>query len=157
MDPVCGTVGLVAGVASIISVIGKSIITLNSLRQQYKEAEFNIKLLTGHLQLIRTALCRVQKWAECLSNEPCHYQLIMDLDQSVEHCRILIEHVDDQLSRLQWDDGLLKFGSKALFLFEDKATSELLTLLDRQMNALTLYLVASQLSVRCPSSSRGTC
>lgn len=144
MDPVCGAIGLAAGVASIVSVIGKSIVTLTHLRQKYKDAEWNISLLTSHLQLVRTALCRVQNWAECLSDEACHYQLIMDVEQTVEHCRILIEHVDDQISKLEWDDGLLKFGSKALFLFEDKATNELLTLLDRQINVLTLCLVASQ-------------
>jgi hypothetical protein len=144
MDPVCGTIGLVAGVASIISVIGKSIVTLTHLRQKYKEAELNITLLTSHLQSVRTALCRVQNWAECLSSESHHYQLMIDIEHCVDHCKILVEHIDDQISKFEWDDGLLKVGSKALFLLEDKATSELLTLLDRQINVLTLCLVASQ-------------
>lgn len=144
MDPVCGAVGLVAGVASIITVIGKSIVTLNNLRQRYKEAELNITLLTSHLQSVRTALCRVQNWAECLSNGSHHYQLMIDVEHSVDHCRILVEHIDDQISKFEWDDGLLRVGSKALFLLEDTTTSELLTLLDRQINVLTLCLVASQ-------------
>jgi len=144
MDPVCGAVGLAAGVASIITVIGKSIVTLSNLRQKYKEAELNITLLTSHLQSVRAVLWRVQNWAECQSTGSHHYQLMIDVEHSVDHCRILVEHINDQISKFEWDDGLLRVGSKALFLLEDKATSELLTLLDRQINVLTLCVVASQ-------------
>ena len=144
MDPVCGTVGLVAGVASIVSVIGKSVQTLSNLRQKYKEAELNILLITGHLRTVRAALFQVQSWVtECLPAEPQHHQLMVDLEEALDHCRILVEHIDSQISRFEREDTeVLDVGSKVLILLEDQATKDCLTRLDHQLNALNLCLTA---------------
>ncbi|KIX02267.1 uncharacterized protein Z518_08206 [Rhinocladiella mackenziei CBS 650.93] len=144
MDPVCGTVGLVAGVGSIISIVGKSVQTLTSLRQKYKEAELNITLLTGHLRTVRMALFQVQTWAtECLPGESQHHQLTVDLEDAVSHCRLLVEYIDNQISKFDWDnDEELGVGSKVLYLLEDQATKDCLNRLDHQINALNLCLTA---------------
>ncbi|KIW32736.1 uncharacterized protein PV07_04263 [Cladophialophora immunda] len=146
MEPFCGTLSVVAGVASIVSVIGKSVATLTQLRQRYREAELNISLLTGHLQTVRTALLQVQNWAECLSGDSQHYQLMMDLGDAVTHCKLLVEYIDNQISKFQWsdDEALLRVGSKVLYLLEDQATKDCLTRLDHQINALNLCLTAFQ-------------
>ncbi|KAH0837036.1 hypothetical protein AYO21_08839 [Fonsecaea monophora] len=146
MEPFCGTLSIVAGVASIVSVIGKSVATLTQLRQRYQEAELNISLLTGHLRTVRTALLQVQNWAECLSGDSQHYQLMMDLGDAITHCKLLVEYIDNQISKFQWNDDeeLLKVGSKVLYLLEDQATKDCLTRLDHQINALNLCLTAFQ-------------
>jgi hypothetical protein len=79
MDPISGTLGVVAGVTSIVSVIGKSVAALNQVRLRYRDAELNIALLTGQLRIVQTALLQVQRWAECLPGDPQHYQLMIDL------------------------------------------------------------------------------
>ncbi|KIW91707.1 uncharacterized protein Z519_07675 [Cladophialophora bantiana CBS 173.52] len=145
MEPVCSTLSVVAGVASIVSVIGKSVATLTQLRQRYREAELNINLLTGHLRTVRTALLQVQNWAECLPGDSQHYQLMIDLGDAITHCKLLVEYIDSQISKFQWsDEELLRVGSKVLYLLEDQATKDCLTRLDHQINALNLCLTASQ-------------
>lgn len=143
MDPVCGAIGLVAGVATILSVIGKSICTLNNLRLQYKEAELNIKLLAGQLHTVRVALLEVQRWVtECLLGEIQNQQLMADLETSLEYCKLLVESIDNQISRFEWEDGdPLKVGRKMLLIL-DVATKEYLTRLDHQISALNLCLTA---------------
>ncbi|KIY00702.1 uncharacterized protein Z520_03367 [Fonsecaea multimorphosa CBS 102226] len=145
MDPLCSTLSVVAGVASIVSVIGKSVATLNQLRQRYRDAELNINLLTGHLRTVRTALLQVQHWAECLSGDSQHYQLMMDLGDAITHCKLLVEYIDNQISKFQGnDEEFLRVGSKVLYLLEDQATKDCLTRLDHQINALNLCLTAFQ-------------
>lgn len=144
MDPVCGTVSLVAGVGSVVSVIAKSIQTLTTLRHQYKDAELNINLLTGHLRTVRAALLQVQNWAcESLPGEGQHYQLLIDLEDAVSHCRLLCEFIDNQISKFEWnEDDFLRVGSKVLWILEDQQTKDCLSRLDHQINALSLCLTA---------------
>ncbi len=144
MEVVCGTVGIVAGVSSIVSVIGKSVQTLTTLRHQYTEADLNITLLTSQLRIVRVALLQVQSWSsECPPDEPQHYQFMIDLGDAVDHCRLLVEYIDKQISKFALDDdNSLRFGSKMLVLLEDQATKDWSNRLDHQINALNLCLTA---------------
>jgi hypothetical protein len=144
MDPISGALGIVAGVASIVGVIGKSISALAQLRQRYRDAELNITLLTGQLRIVQRALLQVQGWAECLHGDSQHYQLLIDLEDSITHCKLLVEYIHNQISKFQFgDDDLLGAGSKAIYLLEDQATKDCLTRLDYQINALNLCLTAT--------------
>lgn len=144
MDPISSTAGLVAGVTSIVTVIGKSVQTLNGIRQRYKDAELNILLLTGHLRTVRTALLQVQHWVtQCLHGVAHHHQLMVELEEAIDHCRLLVEHIDLQISRFEWEEGNpLRMGSKALLILEDQLIKDCLTRLDHQINALNLCLTA---------------
>src|ERR1700761_4842095 len=145
MDPISSTLGVVAGVSSIVSVIGKSVAALNQLRQRYRDAELNITLLTGQLRIVQTALLQVQRWAECLPGDSQHYQLLIDLEDAVTHCKLLVEYIHNQISKFQWgDDQLLGVGSKVIYLLEDQATKDCLNRLDHQINALNLCITAFQ-------------
>lgn len=142
MDPLSGTLGIVAGVSSIVSVIGKTVSTLNQLRQKYRDAELNINHLTGHLRIVQTALLQVQRWAECNSQ---HFQLMMDLESAVTYCKMLVDYIHNQISKFSWgDDELLGLGSKVIYLLEDQATKDCLNRLDHSINALNLCLTAFQ-------------
>jgi hypothetical protein len=144
MDPVSGTLGVVAGVTSIVSVIGKSVAALNLLRQKYRDADLNITLLTGQLRLVQRALLQVQGWAERLQGDSQHYQLLLDLEEAIKHCKLLVEYIHNQISKFQWsDDMLLGPGSKVIYLLEDQATKDCLTRLDHHINALNLCLSAT--------------
>ncbi|OCT51425.1 hypothetical protein CLCR_08257 [Cladophialophora carrionii] len=152
MDPVSGALGVVAGVTSIVSVIGKSVVALNQLRQKYRDAELNITLLTGQLRIVQRALLQVQGWAESLQGDSQYYQLLIDLGDAVTHCKILVEYIHNQISKFQWgDDALLGPGSKVIYLLEDQATKDCLTRLDHHINALNLCLTATQWYVSVPS------
>lgn len=143
MDPISSTLGIAAGVASIITIIGKSVCTLNTLRLKYKDAAFNISLLTSRLSIVKTALLQVDKFVnETLEHEPQHRQLTLDLEQSLEYCGLLVEHIHDQISKFEWDDELLRVGSKALFLLGDQTIKDLMMHLDHHINALNLCLIA---------------
>lgn len=145
MEPLGGTLGVIAGVASIVSVITKSVAALNNLRQRYQQAELNIVLLTSQLRTVKTALLQVQKWAEELADDSQHFQLMIDLEDAVTHCRLLIEYIHNQISKFKWgDDEILKIGSKTIYLLEDQATKDCSTRLNHQINALNLCLTAFQ-------------
>ena len=143
MDP-SSTIGLVAGVASIVTVIGKAVQTLNNVRQRYKDAELSILLLTGHLRTVRTALLQVQHWVtECLHGEAHHHQLMVELEEAIDHCRLLVEYIDLQISKFEWEEeNPLRMGSKVLLILEDQLTKDYLTRLDHQINVLNLCLTA---------------
>ena len=143
MDPVTGALGVVAGVTSIVSVIGKSLTALNQLRQKYRDAELNINHLTGHLRIVQTALLQVQKWAECLPDNSQHFAFVVDLESAISYCSMLVDYIHKQISKFSWDDDqLLGTGSKVIYLLEDQATKDCLNRLDHSINALNLCLSA---------------
>ncbi|EXJ58444.1 hypothetical protein A1O7_05869 [Cladophialophora yegresii CBS 114405] len=145
MDPLSGALGVVAGVTSIVSIIGKSVVALNQLRQKYRDAELNITLLTGQLRIIQRALLQVQGWAQNLQGDSQHYQLLLDLSDAVAHCKLLVEYIHNQISKFQWgDDALLGPGSKVIYLLEDQATKDCLARLALHINTLNLCLTATR-------------
>ncbi|KAJ9609456.1 hypothetical protein H2200_005783 [Cladophialophora chaetospira] len=145
MDPISGTLGVVAGITSIISVIGKSVSALNQLRQKCRDAELNINHLTGHLRIVQTALLQVQKWAECLPENSQHFSFMIDLEDAITYCKMLVDYIHNQISKFSWgDDQLLGVGSKVIYLLEDQATKDCLNRLGHSITALNLCLNAFQ-------------
>lgn len=143
MEPVGGALGLVASIGTVVSVIGKSVQVLTTLRQKYKEAELNIGLLTGHLRTVRAALFQVQNWAEeCVPDGPQHEQLMFDLEDAVNGCGISVEYLHLQLSKFEWKDNDLRVGSKVQLILEDQTTKDFLDRLSHQITALNLLITA---------------
>jgi hypothetical protein len=145
MDPICGTIGIATGIASIVSVIGKSVVNLHRLHQKYQEAEFNITLVSGHLQLVNAALLQVQTFANNLSAASRHSQLVTHLESALRSCQLLVDHIHDQIAQfVAHEDECLGVAKKLLFLFEDQPTRDCLGQLDRVVNALNLCLTVFQ-------------
>jgi hypothetical protein len=145
MDPVTATVGLVSGVGTIVGILGKSASTLNKLRVHASDAELNIELLVGQLQAVQAALRQVQAFIEAISTSfgLRDQQLILDLDGSLRHCKLLVQYIDNQISKLAWSPGVKITGQRLLTLIlEDKATKDCLTRLDHHISALNLTLTA---------------
>jgi hypothetical protein len=154
MDPVTATVGLVSGIGTIVGVIGKSVSTLNVLRVQVSDAELNIELLIGQLQTVQAALRQVQAFltALCSPLDIHDEQLMLDLGGALSHCNLLVQYVDNQVSKLAWTPGSRLTGQRLLtLLLEDKATKDCLTRLDHQISALNLCLTAFRWYVRSHS------
>ena len=145
MDPVTATVGVVAGVSTILGALGKSISTLNTFRVHLSDAELNIELLIGQLQTVQAALRQVQAFLTTLS-QPLSLDdqtMIIDLDSSLNHCKLLVQYIDNQISKFAWTPGSRITATKLVTLLaEDKATKSCLTRLDHQVSALNLCLTA---------------
>jgi hypothetical protein len=139
MDPV----SVAASIATIVALIGKSVTTLNALRIQCQDAELRLELLIGQLQTVQAALHQVQLLViESLSPKQQHQQLVRDLHRSLGYCTLLVQHIDNQVSRL-WTPGCtLKLEKRVLLVLEDKAIEEYLTRLDHQLGGLNLCLMA---------------
>jgi hypothetical protein len=143
MEPVSSAVGLVVGVGSILSVIAKSIVTLNNLRHKYTQAEGNITGLSSHLRAIRLALGQIRSWLdEPGPNESLRGDVLIDLDEILDHCRSLVDEIDNGLSAYIYDKDALPATKKALFILGDDKTKDCLTRLNHQISALNLFLTA---------------
>ena len=139
MDPL----SVVASIAGICAVIGKSVTTLNSVRIQCQDAELRLEILIGQLGTVRAALHQVKLLVtECLAREEQHQQLVADLADAVVYCKLLVQHIDHQISRLYSPGYSLTPQSRIMLVLEDKAIEEYLTRLDHQLSAINLLITA---------------
>ena len=136
--------GTAGAVVNIIDLIGKSINTLRKLHEKWKDAEFIILNLITQLIALKAALSKISEWISSdLAYHPHHYQLVMDLGESIGCCKMLVKSMDSQLARLQCgSDNKLDFESRLRVVFEDKISQDFQKYIKRQTNALTLLLVA---------------
>ena len=143
MEPV-SVIGLVGAVVGIVNVVGHSAVLLSNLRARLRAADLTVTLLTGQLNAVKAALEQIQLWLEESSDEDSnHFQLSLDLESSLSSCRILVGLIDDQLSKLEWDENdVLKFESRARIVLEDGRTKECLNFLGHLISSLNLLLIA---------------
>ena len=136
--------GTAGAVVNILDSIGKSINTLRDLRERWKDAEFIALNLITQLVALKAAMSQISEWISSdLAYHPHHYQLVMDLGESIGCCRLLVKSMDDQLSRLRCgSDDKLDLGSRLRIVFEDKTSHDFQKYIKRQTNALNLLLVA---------------
>jgi len=134
--------GATASVLSIIDVLAKTISTIHSLRGQWKEADLALISLTSQLAALRAALEKIKEWMGSGSAE-LHHQLVLDLGGSIECCQLLASKIYSELAELQRaDNGMLRTGAKASFLFKSSEMKDLQKMIDRQTAVLTLLLTA---------------
>lgn len=138
-------IGAAASVVSIIDVLARSISTVRELRDQWKDADFTILNLVAQLTALKAALTKIKEWTDTELAE-AHHQLIMDIDDSVACCRILVGKVDTLLSELQQKpNGTLDWLARAKLLLGSKSMDDLQKMIERQTCALTLLLTACNL------------
>lgn len=143
MEPV-SVIGLVGAVVGIVNVVGHSVVLLSNLGARLKAADLTVTSLIGQLNAVKAALRQIQLWLEEGSGEdPNHFQLSLDLESSLSSCGILVGLIDDQLSKLEWDENdVLKFESRARIILEDARTKECLNYLNHLISSLSLLLIA---------------
>ena len=141
---VVGTAGAIVG---IINVVTQILSALAEIGRRFRAARTTVKILSGQMLLIRTGLNQIYAFMndDLLTDEP-HYQLILDLNDVLECCELLVGMLDDQISKLELDgEDHIKLSSKIRLVLEDQGTEECLTRLDRQVNGLTFVLTAFRL------------
>jgi hypothetical protein len=137
---VIGTVGAIVG---IIDVATRSISTIAGIRKRFKEVNLTVELLFTQLVSVKTALDQIHHLIEESLQDDQHYQLVMNMDIAINGCNLLIRVLDDQISKLEYDeDEKITFESTVKMVLESEGTEECLTRLDRQISALTLIITA---------------
>jgi guanine nucleotide-binding protein G(i) subunit alpha len=140
-DPL-SIIGTAGAIANVIDVLTKTITTVCDMRQAWKVADLSVFAFENQLNLLKFALCEIQKWTESRSNERSH-QLVMQVDSCMTCCRLLIGKLDGQVSQFQKTTaGDLEFGSKLSFLFKTKDMEQIQRMVDQQTHTLTLLLSA---------------
>ena len=137
-------IGTVGAVANIIDIISKSIKTLRDLHERWRDADLIAINLITQLVALKAALAKISEWITSdLSDQPHHYQLVMDLGESIACCKMLVKSMDDQLAKLQCGvDNRLDVESRLRIVFENRVCEDFQKYVQRQTNALTLLLAA---------------
>ncbi|KAI9686854.1 MAG: guanine nucleotide-binding protein subunit alpha [Bathelium mastoideum] len=128
MDP-ASIIGIVGSVVGIADVVTRSIGSLNGLKLKYRDAPTLVSTLIGQLYTTQTALDQLSSWAEDYAGIPTSVE--------AERYAELAAQVGNALDCF---GPLIRIS----FLWNERDLNEYLTLLDRQVNALTLLLQAIQ-------------
>ena len=143
MDPVT-IIGTTGAVANIIDVICKTIKSLRDIRERWNSADSTIFYLIAQLNALKAGLSKISEWLSAdLQDVPQHYQLVIDLEESITCCRMLITTMDVHISKLNWNaSNELEFESRIRTIFEDKAGQDFQKHIEAQISALNLLLTA---------------
>ena len=140
--------GAIASSIQIIDVLTKATSILDTLRVQWQSSDIALLSLTSQLGALSAALSKVQEWMES-GVEEVHHQLVMDLNTSINCCKMLATKLYSEISDLQKaPGGSLLTTAKARFTFKRGGIGELQSMVDRQIAALTLLLTACNRSVQ---------
>lgn len=135
-------IGTAGAIANIIDILTKTITTVCDMRQAWKVADLTVLSFENQLNLLKLALCRIQKWADC-STKQQDYQLVMQVDGCITCCRLLVGKIDEEVCQFQKTAaGDLLVASKLGLLFKTKDMEQVQRMIDQQTHALTLLLTA---------------
>ena len=142
MEPV-SVIGLAGSIVGIIDVAARSIGALHALQRRWKAADLTISLLISQLTTLKCALKQIEKWITTSLNQMEHYQLVIDLDTSLESCKTLLLFIDEQLAHLGLSDTMNpSWESRIKVVLQDSTVKECATHLANQSAALNLLLTA---------------
>ncbi|KAK4690330.1 hypothetical protein P7C71_g6437, partial [Lecanoromycetidae sp. Uapishka_2] len=142
-DPVTA-IGLGASVIGTIDVVTRTISGLRKLQQRWKSADMTVSLLLGQLSTLKAALDQISSWiSNSLDGVPENYQMVIDLEMSLDSCNILVSVMDTYVSELDRDkDDRLTFEGKMNAMLQDSSIKECANHLSHQCMALNLLLTA---------------
>ncbi|CAO2648403.1 Nn.00g076700.m01.CDS01 [Neocucurbitaria sp. VM-36] len=136
-------IGCVGAICNIIDASGKAITTLNGLRNRWTTADITLLTLATELTALKAALTKIQNLIEDNDPQVLHYQLIMDLRQSIECFKLLINALERVLTSLDiFGFRPLDFAQRLKISFSQNKVDDIEKLLQRQTSALTLLLTA---------------
>ena len=124
-------------------VISRTISSLRDIHNNWKDADLTIINFMSQLSSLRAALNKIAEWiASDLADVPQHHLLVIDLESAITCCQILIHAMDDQISRLTFDeDESLDVESRVRVVFSTKL-KDFHGSIQGQVSALTLLLTA---------------
>lgn len=142
MAEVLGIIGSIGAVVNIIDATSKLIATINDLRARWNDADLTLLSLASQLKAFRAALRRIEEWMET-SDPDVHHQLLMDLDDTLSCCATLINRLETISAK--WSPSIgqgTNSNTRRDIVFNGKGLDNVLILVERQTNALTLLLTA---------------
>lgn len=100
--------------------------------------------LLGQLSTLKAALDQIRQWVQrSLAGVPENYQMAMDLEASLDSCKVLVSIMDSYISELDWTEAdTLTFESKMKAMSHDSSIKECSSHLGHQCIALNLLLTA---------------
>lgn len=145
MDP--ATIIQIIGTAlSLGEVVVKSITKLSSIKARYQGAPMVLSTMIGQLYIVQSALDQLGALSRPeLSRSPRHHHLAQQVGNSLDCFGALILALGEHLDQFQVSEAAnMTVKDRIAFLWSEKDMLDYSTLLDRQVNALTLLLQAMQ-------------
>lgn len=148
MDPI-SAVGFVSAIAGIVDLIAKGVLSLSDFQSRYRIVDLKVSLLIGQLSTLKTALTQVGHLVQDVAFVPRNRQLVSELSNSLASLETIIGVLDSRLSHLQHNtvDGLSSWR-RVNFVWDEQTMRDYLSMLDHQVNALGLLLIALQWYVK---------
>lgn len=148
MDPV-SVVGLVGSIISIADVVAKSIRKLSDLRTADRNAPLQVTTLIGQLYIIQAVIAELTRWKSTHSvNDPRYNHLATQIDKSLECFCPMITTLEQYLDNLEVflisNNETPDLHDRLSYLWNERDVATYTTLVDRQVNALSLFLQAVQ-------------
>jgi tetrahydromethanopterin S-methyltransferase subunit B len=133
---------LVASLGCVVDIVKRFIAVLNDARTKYTGIDLRAELLIGQFRTVRTALTQARELAKEISIQQ-QTQFAVELKQSVDHCKLLAQHIDEQVSRLDGlSDDLLASSSRAETLLDERVFWENIQNMVSHVAALNICLTA---------------
>ena len=130
-------------------VLSRTIERLRGLYKKWVDVNLAILNLIAQLTALKAALNKIFEWISSdLSTSSQHHQLVMDLEDSMSCCRVLVTSMDDHISKVNWEAMDCRKGpvmdrpSQMRVFLEDNKVVDFQKYIERQTNALTLLLAA---------------
>jgi len=141
-DPIT-ILGATSAVITIIDLLAKTIRSVSELRSKWNMADLTVSIFEMQLTSLNVALSEISKWVDRNSEDP-HYQLSMDLDHCLSHCRLLIAVIDREIANLRMSEDSQHgdVAAKIRILFKTQGMSEAQEMIKHVTNTLGLILGA---------------
>ncbi|KAL2861839.1 hypothetical protein BJX68DRAFT_12722 [Aspergillus pseudodeflectus] len=140
-DPI-SIIGTAGALANIVQLATETITAIRDLRSDWKDADLTFLSITGQLSALRLALTKIEEW---MALDPAaHHQLVMDLDDSIRCCNILLTKLQELVGSLErkQSNNALHFQSRIRLVFGKRDIGDIQNLLEHHTNALNLLLTA---------------
>jgi len=140
-DPI-SVIGALSATASVIQLLGKSIIRVNGLRDTWRGAGLSISTFASQLVVFKAALTKIH---DLVASCDCQIEqdLLADLDSCLSCCEVLARRIDEELSVLRiQEDGSLQISDRIRLLVRRGNITDLYDMVFRQSATLGLLLTA---------------
>jgi hypothetical protein len=140
-DPV-SVIGTASALVNVIQIVSQVIVAIRDLQSDWSDTDLTSLSLASQLTALCVALTKIKEWL-CSDTGDAHHQLVMDLDESINCCKVLLTKLQDLVDSLrQKRTNTLDFQSKLKLVFGKKSIDNIQKLLEHQTNTLSLLLAA---------------
>lgn len=144
MDPLTA-IGLLSSVCQLVEGIAATTDRIVEWKTRWAVADLSVNLLVGQLCTVKTALSKLERLSSTHLGGGRFASMSDDVELTVRGCHDLLNILNQHLARMDEDArGHVTTKSKARMLWDKVETDLYQTFLDRQINALNLYLTVAQ-------------